>query len=144
MRRQQREFALKLLYAFELNPQPIEHHFEQLRESEKNFTDFSKKLILKCIENNSYYESLIKGKLEHWEYHRVAIIDRILLKIALTEFLFFEDIPPKVTIDEIIEIAKKYSTEKSGKFINGLLDSILKLLKQSKKINKTGRGLVSN
>jgi len=64
--------------------------------------------------------------------------------MALVEFLYFEDIPPKVTIDEIIEISKDYSTDKSSQFINGILDALFKQLDKEKKIKKSGRGLISN
>jgi N utilization substance protein B len=85
---------------------------------------------------------MIREKVNNWEMERIALIDRILLRIAIAELLYFPDIPPKVSINEAIEIAKEYSTAKSGKFINGVLDAILTDLKQSGKLNKSGRGLI--
>ena len=73
---------------------------------------------------------------------RIALMDKLLLRIGITELLYFPDIPPKVSINEVIEIAKNYSTSNSGKFINGILDAILTELKNTGKLNKTGRGLI--
>jgi N utilization substance protein B len=70
------------------------------------------------------------------------LIDKVLLRIGICELIYFPDIPPKVSINETIEIAKEYSTARSGKFINGILDAILSELKETGKLNKTGRGLV--
>ena len=85
---------------------------------------------------------MIKKKALNWDFDRIAVIDRIILRMAMCEFIYFDDIPPKVSIDEAIEISKKFSTEKSGKFINGILDSVLNEWNQENKINKKGRGLV--
>jgi N utilization substance protein B len=80
--------------------------------------------------------------VEHWEFSRLAIIDKIILRMSICELLYFEDIPPKVTMNEAIEIARAYSTDKSDKFVNGVLDSILEDLKKEGRIRKSGRGLV--
>ena len=74
----------------------------------------------------------------------VNVIDKILLRIAIAELLYAVDVPPKVSINETIEIAKEYSTAKSGKFINGILDAVLVDLKKEGKIKKVGRGLIEN
>jgi N utilization substance protein B len=76
--------------------------------------------------------------------NRIALIDRILLRIGICEILYFPDIPPKVSINESIEIAKEYSTGGSAKFINGILDAVLTNEKKSGKLNKIGRGLVED
>jgi len=145
VRRKEREFALKVLYAIEFNDISSEEQTGYLKQSEPEFaTNFSISLISKCNDNKESLDALIRDKLKHWDLKRVAVIDRILLQMALVEFLYFEDIPPKVTIDEIIEISKDYSTEKSSQFINGILDALFKQLEKEKKINKTGRGLISN
>jgi N utilization substance protein B len=73
---------------------------------------------------------------------RIALIDKLLLQIGITELMYFPEIPPKVSINEVIEIAKDYSTSNSGKFINGILDAILSELKESGNLNKSGRGLI--
>ena len=85
---------------------------------------------------------MIKEKVENWEMERIALIDRILLKIGIVEILYFPEIPPKVSINEVIEIAKDYSTLNSGKFINGILDAILSEAKKEGRLNKSGRGLI--
>ena len=145
IRRKEREFALKVLYAIEFNDISGDEQTGYLKQSEPDFaTKFSISLINKCIDNKESLDALIVDKLKHWDLKRVAVIDRILLQIALVEFLYFEEIPPKVTIDEIIEISKDYSTDKSSQFINGILDALFKQLDKDKKIKKTGRGLISN
>ena len=145
MRRKEREFALKVLYANDFNDIPVDEQFNYLKQTEPEFaTEFAKGLIKLCIEHKEELDTLIVSSLKHWKFERVAVIDRILLRMALTEFLYFEEIPPEVTMDESIEISKSYSTEKSNQFINGILDALLKKLKSSNKIKKSGRGLISN
>jgi len=145
LRRKEREFALKVLYAVMFNDISSDRQAEYLKQSEPEFaTKFSIDLINRCTENKEQLDTLIRDKLKHWDLKRVAVIDRVLLRMALAEFLYFEDIPPKVTIDEIIEISKEYSTEKSSQFINGILDALLKQLDKENKIKKSGRGLITN
>ena len=84
----------------------------------------------------------IKERVKNWEMNRIALIDRILLRMGVCEMLYFPDIPPKVSINESIEIAKEYSTAGSSKFINGILDAILSNEKKSGRIHKQGRGLI--
>ncbi|MCS6807832.1 MAG: transcription antitermination factor NusB [Bacteroidota bacterium] len=86
--------------------------------------------------------ALIEKFSQNWELGRLAHIDRIVLTVAITELIAFPEIPTKVSINEAIEIVKKYSTEKSGMFVNGILDSALEELRHQGKINKTGRGLL--
>jgi len=105
-------------------------------------TDFAKTLIEKIIIQSDYVEKLITTYTEHWELDRIALIDRLLMEIAIIELLNFPEIPPKVSINEAIDIAKKYSTSKSGTFINGILDSLNIKLKEEGLIIKEGRGLV--
>ena len=80
---------------------------------------------------------LIKPKLKNWDPERIALLDMLLMQMGVCEFLFFETIPPKVTINEYIDIAKEYSTEQSGQFVNGILDNIHKELVQGEKLHKT-------
>ena len=93
------------------------------------------------IQGNKY-ENDIKEKTPNWEAERIADIDMILIKMAITEFLHFSSIPSRVTINEYIELAKDYSTNKSGYFINGVLDKIAKDYTENKKMVKIGRGLL--
>jgi transcription antitermination protein NusB len=144
-RRVVREKVLQTLYAFELSKDPIEaiitNLMGDLREMPSEF-EFAKKLVHETIEHSDEIERLIRANVEHWEYNRIAVIDNILIHIGICELLYFPDIPPKVTISEAIEIAKRFSTEQSGKFVNGVLDAILIALKQSNLLHKTGRGLI--
>jgi len=143
-RRKEREFALKVLYANEFNDIATDTQIEYLKQTDQETpSKFSLKIIDFYTANKSEYDELIKSKLKGWKFERVAVIDRILLRIALVEFLNFEDIPPKVTMDEMIEIGKMYSTEKSINFINGILDALLKQLKIDNRVKKSGRGLVA-
>jgi N utilization substance protein B len=144
-RRKEREFALKILYAREYNSETPYVLIERMDEEQRALaTDFAIGIICKCIDRKGDLDKLIKSKLQNWDFQRVAVIDKILLRMAIIEFLCFEEIPPEVTLNEIIEISKQYSTERSGKFINGILDAILKKLRYEEKIQKKGRGLISS
>ncbi len=145
-RREERELVLKVLFAQEFNPIPYKEQLDYLLQEQteqKRISPFVEKMIQLYLKNKEELDGRIKTKLINWDFNRVATIDRILLRMALVEFMFFEDIPPEVTIDEMIEIGKNYSTPKTGKFINGLLDALLKDLKNKKLIKKSGRGLIS-
>ncbi len=143
-RRILREHCLQALYAYELNPVGINGLVEQFLAEAPSKADkaFGEKLIREVILHSDGLDRMIKERVENWEMERIALIDRLLLRMAIAELLYFPDIPPKVSINEAIEISKEYSTVKSGKFINGILDAILNQLKNSGKLNKTGRGLI--
>lgn len=145
-RRITREKVLQVLYAYEISKEPIaliiEANLEELKSEKEDF-DFAQKLIYEVISHQEELEEYVKKKVAHWEFDRIAIIDKILITIGICELLHFPDIPPKVTINEAIEVAKSYSTERSGKFVNGVLDSILEDLKSSNTLRKTGRGLIN-
>lgn len=146
-RRQVREKVLQALYAYELSHEPIDFIFENIVVSlkkEEGAFELAKELILKVIETSDELDALINGRVANWEFNRLAILDKIILRIGICELLYFDDIPPKVSINEAIEIARRYSTEKSDKFVNGVLDSVLDDLKKSGRMKKTGRGLVEN
>lgn len=143
-RRHLREKSLQVLYAYELTKDPIEQvkHL-QLEEIEKNEDlKFCENLINLTIENNDNYENIIQETVENWDMERIALIDSIIIKMCLTEFFHFEDIPTKVSINEAIDIAKDFSTKNSGKFVNGVLDAILEKLEKENKIIKKGKGLL--
>jgi N utilization substance protein B len=146
-RRQIREKVLQGLYAFELSHEPVELILDTIvggLKKEPEIFDLAKTLFLKVIETKDEIDVLIKSRVANWEFSRLAVIDKIILRISICELLYFDDIPPKVSINEAIEIARRYSTEKSDKFVNGVLDSILDDLKKSGRINKTGRGLLES
>ena len=104
--------------------------------------DFIVNLFQKTITFDEEYQKLISDKTKNWEAERIAIIDILLMKLALTELIHFSAIPVKVSMNEYIEIAKEFSTPKSNLFINGILDKSLAELKTSGKIRKSGRGLI--
>lgn len=104
--------------------------------------NFGTILFRKVISNNQEFEKLISEKTKNWETDRIAVIDNLLMKMALAEFTEFSDIPVKVTLNEYIELSKEYSTPKSGNFINGILDKMVIDLKAKNKIKKMGRGLL--
>ena len=97
---------------------------------------YAKELLQTVIQKENVLMELIKPKLKNWDPERIAVIDMILLKMGVSELLYFETIPPKVTINEYIDIAKDYSTQQSGQFVNGILDSIHKDLLSQDKIRK--------
>ncbi|OIQ69285.1 hypothetical protein GALL_491150 [mine drainage metagenome] len=104
--------------------------------------EFIVNLFEETIRHNDEYQLLITNKTQNWEPDRIAMIDTLLMKMALAEFMNFSSIPVKVTINEYLEISKEFSTPKSNSFINGILDKILSELKTQNKINKIGRGLI--
>ena len=144
-RRMIREKVLQALYAYELSKEPISNVMDtilaDLKPHKPDF-DFAKKLITEVISHQEELDARIKARVDHWELDRIAVIDRMLLRMGVCELLYFQDIPPKVTINESIEVAKTFSTEKSGKFINGILDAVLDELKATHALVKKGRGLI--
>lgn len=122
----------------EENYKPIPPKFKDKEEDE----EFVKALFRKCINNNEEISDWIEGKTKNWEVDRIAIMDVLLMKMAIVEFLHFTSIPVKVSMNEYIEISKLFSTPKSKVFINGVLDKLLKEFKEKDMIKKRGRGLM--
>jgi len=119
-----------------------EEFYNQHRPGDETVVDFGEVLLKKvCLENDALL-GLIEPTLKNWDAERVAVIDMILLKMALCELINFPTIPTKVTLNEFVEISKQYSTDKSKDFINGILDRLMKKLNRDGKIMKEGRGLV--
>ena len=143
-RRVIREKVLQLLYALEMNTSNKEFMMKEILSDVENSTEkeFAANLVIQVSMHNNELDELIKTKVDNWDLSRIALIDRILLRMGICEILYFPDIPPKVSINEAIEIAKVYSTSSSGKFINGILDAILSELKLGDKLQKKGRGLI--
>jgi len=113
---------------------PNDFNFANILSDEKR--KFSEDLLETVIDKHEYVMELIKPKLKNWDADRIASLDLIILQMGVCEFLFFETIPTKVTINEYIDIAKAYSTVQSGQFVNGLLDNIHKELTAENKIVK--------
>ena len=104
--------------------------------------EFTRELIKQCVHHETELTGLIEEKAQNWDFDRIALIDRLILQMALAEFLYFPSIPPKVTINEYVELSKNYSTPKSKTFVNGILDKSLKDLKEAGKIRKSARGMM--
>jgi len=144
-RRKARELALCALYAYEMSQNPVEQIKKEIitdQNDNNTIVTFARQLVDATVTHLKNLDEMIRIKAINWDFDRIAIIDKIILRLSISEFLYFPDIPPKVSIDEAIEISKKYSTEKSGKFINGILDSILSDLRKSNRLHKKGRGLI--
>ncbi len=122
-----RELALQFLYQFDLRGAEFldeEKRFLRAEESDKGTRDFAAHLIQGTVEHLSEINDVIRAVAQNWDIERMAVIDRNVLRMATFELLFCEDIPPKVSINEAIELGKRYSTQNSGAFINGILDKI--------------------
>jgi len=144
-RRRARELALQGLYAWEVSGNPLEVVLEKVSEKDKKDGEivvFASDLLSKTVEHKEALDKDVDLVVENWEYERIALVDRLIIRMALCELLYFDEIPPKVTINEAIELAKEYSTAQSGRFVNGILDSLYQKFKSENKIKKKGRGLV--
>ena len=145
-RRLAREYVLKSMYAHQQSGDTVQHVTDTILKeavkADKEIKRFAEQLFFKTLENRSQFNEIISRHIKNWEIERLALIDKLVLQMALCEFLYFEDIPTKVTINEAIELVKKFSTAKSGRFVNGILDASLYDLKSDDKIKKTGRGLI--
>ena len=126
-RRLARELVLQGIYAFEMTGDPYEKILADLKRYQTISADvkeFMHRLFNTTVEHADWTKREIITRLENWDYDRVALIDRLILQMMIAEMVFLEDVPPKVSITEGVEISKKYSTEESGAFINGILDSV--------------------
>jgi N utilization substance protein B len=126
------EMLNQFLLAYLGKPQSVD--FQDMLGKEK--WDFAKGLLQASLGKSEITMNLIKPKLKNWDAERIATLDMILMQMGVCEFLFFETIPPKVTINEYIDLAKDYSTEQSGHFVNGILDNIHKELVAENKMHK--------
>ena len=126
----------EMIYQMVLNylSKPAAYEFNDVVGPEK--TNYALNLLKTAIEKKDYTMEMIKPKLNNWDPERIAALDMILLRMGICEFLYFETIPTKVTINEYIDLAKSYSTQQSGQFINGILDSIHKELQAAGSIKK--------
>jgi N utilization substance protein B len=112
------------------------HSFDLKDMVQEEKWKFAKQLLQTAIDKKEFVGEMIKPKLKNWDAERIALLDMIMMRMGICEFLYFETIPPKVTINEYIDIAKQYSTQQSGQFINGVLDNIHKELVAAGKIQK--------
>jgi len=126
-RKKSRGFALQVLYQLNITKQDVItalHQFQENFLSNGGTDEFLKHLVLGVLEHCSELDRLIEKYSENWHLDRINIIDRNILRMALFELLYCEEIPPKVTINEAIDLGKQYGSEDSGSFINGILDRI--------------------
>lgn len=141
-----RERVLQALYAYEASEDTVDHILATLIRptfgEDRTALRFAERLFLKAADIRPEAEVLIDRHIQNWEISRLARTDRHVLWLAITELLYFEDIPPKVTLNEAVEVARAFGTDKSDAFVNGVLDAILRDLREAGRIRKTGRGLV--
>ncbi len=126
-----REFALQILYQIDItreDPKACLDDFWKSRkdEAEAEVKEFAEKIVFGTIERKEDIDKVISEAAQNWEIGRMAVVDRNILRLTTYELLYRDDIPPKVSINEAIEIAKKYGDQDSGKFVNGILDKIHK------------------
>ncbi|MBN2412374.1 transcription antitermination factor NusB [candidate division KSB1 bacterium] len=146
-RRTARERALQALYALELSGNQVSFVLKEILGDNINgnpIIEFSCELIKMTFDKRHQLDEFIRFHSKNWKFERIAVLDRIIMRMAICEFLNFGDIPPKVSIDEAIELSKLFSTDKSSGFINGILDAVYDDLKKENKINKTGRGCLDS
>jgi len=145
-RREARARALQALYAQQLSgdePQHVVHHILHPHlAGDPEALRFGEKLVFLTLDYSEEADVIIQRHVQNWQIDRLAMLDRLVLRMAITELLAFEDIPPKVSINEAIELAKGFSTEQSGVFVNGVLDAALQSLQGEGRIRKRGRGLL--
>jgi len=130
IRSKAREIAICVLYEIEISKKDykelLNNYFDNYPHKEE-IKKFSSQLVEGVVKNLSHLDSLIKKYVKNWEIDRMAIIDRNILRMASFELVFLKDIPPKVSINEAVELAKKFGDIDSPRFVNGILDRIYKL-----------------
>ena len=133
-RRHSREYALQMLYQMELSGDPLSHVFEhsgrRQAEEDAETGEFAEALVQGVAGQKEEIDAFIVKYSTHWKLNRMAAVDKNILRIAVFELKNCKDIPLKVTLNEAIEIAKKFGSEESGSFINGVLDKIAKEFKK--------------
>ena len=139
-RRKARELAVQVLFNLEFSSDSPADVFDLICEmfhSGKSIKSFSKELVLGVCEKRKDLDELIAHASKNWRLDRMSRLDKCILRLAAFEILFMEDIPPKVSIDEAVEIGKKFGSDGSGGFINGVLDNIYnKLVEQGRLENR--------
>jgi len=128
-RRKARELALQMLFQHDMSgnaPDMILSTFEELQKSKQNTREFAVKVFRGTVDNLAEIDGMITAQADNWRIERMAVVDRNIIRMSIYEFLHENDTPKLVIIDEAIEIAKKFGTQKSSQFINGILDGILK------------------
>jgi N utilization substance protein B len=127
-------FVLKTIKRFDEKQGPKQSILPEFKDEEDR--EFASRLFRRTIQNEDYYRHLISENTKNWDIERVAFMDVVIMQCALAEILSFPNIPISVSLNEYVEIAKLYSTSKSGSFVNGTLDGIMKQMKKEGKLNK--------
>lgn len=137
---------MQALYALEVGGGEVQFYLDSFVKpdvsDDPKSLRFAESLLLRTLGMQDEADEIIRRHTQNWDLSRVALVDHVLLRIAICELIRFEDVPPKVTLNEAIEIAKVYSTPKSGQFINGVLDAVVNELRKDGRLQKSGRGLV--
>jgi N utilization substance protein B len=145
-RRDARERVMQALYAHEQaggkQEQVVYTFLTPKFEGDPETREFAEDLFRTSLEVQEEADEIIQTHATNWDLHRITAVDRAVLRMATAELLAFEEIPPKVSIDEAIEVAKTYSTSDSGPFVNGVLDAVVMDLHEQGRLNKSGRGLI--
>jgi transcription antitermination factor NusB len=141
-RRKARELAIQVLFHLEFSSDDPEEAFDLICanfDSRKSVEHFSRELALGVCEKREVLDSLIRQSSKNWRLERMPHLDKCILRLAVFEILFMEDIPPKVSIDEAVEIGKKFGSNDSGSFINGVLDNIYSTLVRQGRLRIKGK-----
>jgi transcription antitermination protein NusB len=128
-RRKARELALQMLFQHDMAgnaPDMIVGTFEDLQKSKANTREFAERIFRGTVDHLGEIDEMIQAQAENWRLSRMAVVDRNIIRMSVYEFMHEDDTPKLVIIDEAVEIAKKFGTQKSSQFINGILDGILK------------------
>ena len=138
-KRKSRIIALQALYAYQISETTIDvllKHIKSNQESEE-IISYAKSLSMLTIDNLKDIDVCITDNAHNWEFDRISLIDKLVLRLSLAEMIYEESVPPKVSIVEGVEIAKEFGTESSGGFVNGILDSVYNKLVDNKVEDKS-------
>jgi N utilization substance protein B len=126
-RRQARECALEVLYRLDLVGDEPEHTIAEIllrKNPSEEAETYLRRLVDAALGNQHEIDTILRKHLTRWRLERLTVLDRAILRLAAAEILYFDDVPPKVSINEAVDIAKKYGDDEAGKFVNGVLDSV--------------------
>jgi len=128
-RRQARECALEVLYRLDLVGDEPEHTIAEIllrKNPSEEAETYLRRLVEAVHAHQQEVDVSLRKHLKRWRLERLTMLDRAILRLAATEILYFDDVPPRVSINEAVEVAKKYGDDEAGKFVNGVLDSIFR------------------
>lgn len=139
-RRRARELAIQTLFHLEFSPDDPSDTFQLICEnfsSSQSIRPFARELVMGVCENKASLDHMIRKASQNWRMERMTHVDKSILRLAVFELLFREDIPPRVSLDEAVELGKKFGSEKSPRYINGVLDNIYMTLTSESTVDKT-------